>query len=150
MLTAFILGLGLGSMIMARFAGRFGKPLAVLGIIEFAVGYAAMGVLPFLAVARWAVIAVKSLDYSLLNTCRNALLLPTPRSVKYEGKTAIDTLFFRFGDLLSAFTVLVGVEFLSWDHGEFIMVNIILAACMVPVSLFIGKSPASTSCGLKR
>lgn len=130
-------------LFVSRIILKFGIRVALaVSPAIFVVSYMAMGLLPLLAVTRWAVIAVKSLDYSLLNTCRNALLLPTPRSVKYEGKTAIDTLFFRFGDLLSAFTVLVGVEFLSWNHGEFIVVNIILAAGMLLVSLFIGKSYA--------
>jgi len=130
-------------LFVSRIILKFGIRVALaISPAIFVVSYMAMGLLPLLAVTRWAVIAVKSLDYSLLNTCRNALLLPTSRAVKYEGKTAIDTLFFRFGDLLSAFTVLIGVEFLSWDHDEFIVVNIILASCMLVVSVFIGKSYA--------
>lgn len=130
-------------LFVSRIIIKFGIRVALaVSPAIFVVSYMFMGALPLLAVTRWAVITIKSLDYSLLNTCRNALLLPTSRSVKYEGKTAIDTLFFRFGDLLSAFTVLIGVEFLRWSHNEFIIVNIILAAGMLVVSLYIGKSYA--------
>lgn len=130
-------------LFVSRIIIKFGIRVALaVSPAIFVVSYMFMGALPLLAVARWAVITVKSLDYSLLNTCRNALLLPTSRLVKYEGKTAIDTLFFRFGDLLSAFTVLIGVEFLHWGHNEFIVVNITLAACMLVVALFVGKSYA--------
>jgi len=130
-------------LFVSRIIIKFGIRVALaVSPAIFVVSYMAMGLLPLLAVTRWAVIAVKSLDYSLLTPCRNALLLPTSRTVKYEGKTAIDTLFFRAGDLLSAFTVLIGVEFLRWGHNEFIIVNIVLATCMLVVSLFIGKSYA--------
>ena len=42
-----------------------------------------------------------SLDYSLHNTLRGALFLPTTRAVKYKAKAAIDTFFFRMGDVIA-------------------------------------------------
>ncbi len=50
--------------------------------------------------------AENSVDYSLMNTTRQALFLPVDRDSKYDGKTAIDTFFWRFGDLIQAVGVL--------------------------------------------
>jgi AAA family ATP:ADP antiporter len=130
-------------MLVSRIIIKFGVRVAVvITPVIFILGYMAMATIPLLLVVQWAVIAIKSLDYSLLNTCRNVLLLPADRAVKYEGKTAIDTLFFRFGDLLSAFTVLVGVEFLGWGHDRFILFNISLSLIMLGAAVLIGKAYA--------
>jgi AAA family ATP:ADP antiporter len=127
-------------LLVSRIIINFGIRKAVLITpVMFLIGYISMAAIPMMWVVRSAVIAIKSLDYSLLNTCRNALLLPADRTVKYEGKTAIDTLFFRFGDLLSAITVLVGVEFLALDHAGFIAINICLSLCMAGSAIYIGK-----------
>ena len=55
-----------------------------------------------------------AIDYSLMNTTRQALFLPVDRDSKYEGKTAIDTFFWRFGDLIQAGAVYVGLNLLHW------------------------------------
>ena len=52
-----------------------------------------------------------STDYSLQNTARQALFLPTTREEKYKAKAAIDTFFVRIGDLLSTGLVLLSVQF---------------------------------------
>ena len=43
-----------------------------------------------------------SSDYSIQNTARQALFLPTSREAKYKAKAAIDAFFMRFGDVLQA------------------------------------------------
>ena len=130
-------------LLVSRIIIKFGVRVAVvITPVIFVIGYLAMAAIPLLLVVQWAVIAIKSLDYSLLNTCRNALLLPADRAVKYEGKTAIDTLFFRFGDLLSALTVFVGVELLGWGHDRFILFNIGLSLVMLGAAVLIGRAYA--------
>jgi AAA family ATP:ADP antiporter len=81
----------------------------------------------------------KSLDYSLLNTTRCALLLPTSRDEKYQAKTAIDTLFFRVGDLLSTLSVIVGVRLLKDARLEFVWLIVILSATMTLVAWLVGR-----------
>ena len=81
----------------------------------------------------------KSLDYSLLNTTRNALLLPTDRAVKYEAKTTIDTFFYRLGDLLSAASIYLGVRVLELPREQFILLNILLALGMILLTWRIGR-----------
>ena len=49
-------------------------------------------------------------DYSLQNTVRQALFLPTSREAKYKAKAAIDTFFTRFGDVIQAGLVKGGSE----------------------------------------
>jgi len=66
------------------------------------VGYSFILFLPLLAVIRWAKIAENGTDYSIQNTTRQALFLPTSREAKYKAKAAIDTFFQRGGDVLSA------------------------------------------------
>jgi ATP:ADP antiporter, AAA family len=57
-------------------------------------------------------VADNSLDYSLGNTTKQALWLPTSREAKYKAKQAVDSFFVRIGDLLSAGMVYVGERLL--------------------------------------
>ena len=57
---------------------------------------------PLLAVVRVAKVCENGTDYSLNNTVRHSLFLPTSREAKYKAKQAIDTFFWRAGDLLQA------------------------------------------------
>jgi AAA family ATP:ADP antiporter len=47
-------------------------------------------------------------NYSLQNTVRHALLLPTSREAKYKAKAAIETFCVRLGDVLQAAVVFLG------------------------------------------
>jgi ATP:ADP antiporter, AAA family len=51
-----------------------------------------------------------STDYSIQNTARHALFLPTSRDAKYKAKAAIDTFFWRVGDMMQAGVVLLGTS----------------------------------------
>lgn len=89
---------------LVRVAGLRGAlfvlPLVALG------AYAAVGVgVGFLAL-RALKIAENATDYSIQNTARAVLWLPTSRAEKYVGKQTVDTFFVRVGDVLSALLVL--------------------------------------------
>jgi AAA family ATP:ADP antiporter len=75
--------------------------LFVLPVIAL-VNYAIIAVAPVLAVVRIGKVLENSTDYSIQNTLRQALFLPTTREAKYKAKAAIDTFFTRAGDVLSA------------------------------------------------
>ena len=47
-------------------------------------------------------VADNSIDYSLGNTTKQALWLPTSREAKYKAKQAVDSFFVRVGDVLQA------------------------------------------------
>jgi ATP:ADP antiporter, AAA family len=57
-------------------------------------------------------VADNSLDYSLGNTTKQALWLPTSREAKYKAKQAVDSFFVRVGDVLQAGLVWVGERLL--------------------------------------
>ena len=57
------------------------------------------------AVIRRAKMTENATDYSVMNTGRQMLWLPTRREEKYKAKQAIDTFFVRAGDVLSAVLV---------------------------------------------
>ena len=59
---------------------------------------------PVLALIRIGKIAENATDYSLQNTLRRALFLPTSREAKYKALQAVETFFWRAGDMLSAIT----------------------------------------------
>ena len=74
---------------------------------------------PIFSIIRLVKIGENSVNYSLMNTTRQALFLPVDRDAKYEGKTAIDTFFWRVGDLIQAGVVLCGPALARLDGGKF-------------------------------
>jgi AAA family ATP:ADP antiporter len=108
-------------------------PLISLGVYGLLVFY------PMLSVVRWAKTAENATDYSLTNTLRNVLFLPTTREQKYKAKQAIDTLFHRAGDVLSALLVLVGSTWLMLRTSQFALVNVVLVVIWMAVAYLIGR-----------
>lgn len=113
-----------------KFCGVSGSlfflPLIALG------GYAFIALTPFLTQIHFAKVIENSTDYSLQNTARQALFLPTSREVKYKAKAAIDTFFVRIGDLLSMGIVFLSVQ-LSLTTRALSSVNVL----MIMVWLFL-------------
>jgi AAA family ATP:ADP antiporter len=82
-----------------------------------------MAFFPVLAIVRTAKILENSTDYSIQNTVRQALFLPTSREAKYKAKQAIDSFFWRAGDLLSAVVVFLGTT-LAFGARQYAFMNI--------------------------
>ena len=78
----------------------------MLPAISF-VSYTAMALLPVIAVVRVMKVAENGTNYSINNTARQVLWLPTTAEMKYQAKPAIDALVVRLGDGLAALTVLL-------------------------------------------
>jgi AAA family ATP:ADP antiporter len=74
------------------------------------VGYSVILVAPLLGLVRVLKTLDNSCDYSIQNTARQALFLPTSRESKYKAKAAIDAFFMRFGDVLQAGIVYAGTS----------------------------------------
>ena len=108
-------------------------PIAILA------GFCLIGLVPVFAVLQSTLVVQRSLDYSLLNTTRSALLLPATREEKYQAKTAIDTLFYRLGDLLSSLGVFIGLRLVDDARVQFVWLAIVLAATMTAVAWLIGR-----------
>jgi AAA family ATP:ADP antiporter len=89
------------------------------------VSYSAMAFVPIFSVIRIAKILENSTDYSIQNTARHALFLPTSREAKYKAKQAIDSFFVRLGDMLQAVIVYVGTQVTILSMRGFAIVNIV-------------------------
>jgi AAA family ATP:ADP antiporter len=99
-----------------------------------AVGVSAFPVLTVLFIGK---IAENATDYSLNNTVRNMLWLPTTREMKYKAKQAVDTFFVRMGDVSSALLVYVGASVLGFGVRMFAIVNIVLCGVWVFLAIMI-------------
>jgi AAA family ATP:ADP antiporter len=97
------------------------------------------GFIPFFYLVRRLKFAENSVDYSLMNTTRQALYLPVDRDSKYDGKTAIDTFFWRFGDLIQAVGVFIGLNLLGWLAHDFALVNLVLALGWIALAVVMGR-----------
>ena len=100
--TALVLQAFVASRLV-KYAGLRGALLA-LPLIALG-GYATIAAGASFVVVRWIKTAENATDYSIMNTARQLLWLPTSREEKYKAKQAIDTFFVRGGDLLSAAVV---------------------------------------------
>jgi len=89
--------------------------------------YGALAVLPVLAVVSVAKVLENSSDYSINNTAKHALFLPTSREAKYKAKQAIDSFFWRTGDMLQAAIVFAGVQLALGIRG-FAVINLAFVA----------------------
>ncbi|HMD36697.1 MAG TPA: hypothetical protein VKH42_17105 [Vicinamibacterales bacterium] len=87
------------------------------------VGYIGMLAAPSFGFIRWLKIADNSLDYSLGNTTKQALWLPTSREAKYKAKQGVDSFCQRAGDVLQAGIVYTG-ELTSLSVTGFAALNV--------------------------
>lgn len=128
------------AFLVSRVLKYFGVQVALLILPAVAlIGYTAMAFVPILAFIRGAKLAENSLDYSLQNTTKNALYLPTSREAKYKAKQANDTFFVRFGDVLSAGLVFAGTTWLGFAPREFALANVVLIAVWLVLAVAIGR-----------
>ena len=109
---------------LVRHRGLQGVLLA-LPIIALG-GYAIIAAGATFSIVRWIKTAENATDYSLMNTARQMLWLPTSREDKYKAKQAIDTFFVRGGDVLSALFVFTGATMLNLTVQQFAIVNVTL------------------------
>jgi ATP:ADP antiporter, AAA family len=115
---------GLGGVLLAL-------PLIALG------GYSILAVGAGLALVRWVKTAENATDYSIMNTARQLLWLPTSREEKYKAKQTIDTFFVRGGDVLSAAAVYVGTSVLQLGVSAFAAANVVLALIWLGIAVLI-------------
>ncbi len=112
--------------------------LMILPLISLG-AYGLIGLYPVLGLVRWAKTAENATDYSLNNTVRNMLFLPTTREQKYKAKQVIDSFFWRVGDMGSALLVLVGSSWLALNTSGFAYVNIVAVLVWLGLVVWIGR-----------
>jgi ATP:ADP antiporter, AAA family len=135
-----LVGLGAQMFLVSRIVRFLGVrgALMVLPALAFG-GYAILAFAPILPVIRWAKTAENAADYSLQNTVRNILFLPTSRDEKYQAKQAIDAFFVRAGDVLSSALVYLGTAVLSLQTRQFALCNLGLTAAWLVLAAMIGR-----------
>ncbi len=106
--------------------------LFILPILAL-VNYSVIAVAPVLAVVSVLKVLENSTDYSVQNTVRQALFLPTSREAKYKAKAAIDTFFMRLGDVTQALIVRVGTS-VGAGVGAFAWLNVGLTVAWLVVA----------------
>jgi AAA family ATP:ADP antiporter len=112
----------------------FIMPMVVLG------GWFALLLFANMTLVRVEKTTENSLDYSLHNTLRHALFLPTSRAGKYKAKAAIDTFVFRMGDVIAGLVIVfVLVEVLGLGIQAFAALNVGLAALWLVLAFRAGK-----------
>jgi ATP:ADP antiporter, AAA family len=127
------------AFLVSRIVKRFGMAGVLLALPLVALasyGLAAAGA--GLVALRIVKTAENSTDYSVMNTAKQMLWLPTSREEKYKAKQAIDTFFVRGGDMLAAGLVFLGTRVLAAGVPQFARVNVlvVIAALCVAVLLF--------------
>jgi AAA family ATP:ADP antiporter len=129
------------SLLVARILTKLGirRALFIMPVIVFG-GWLALSWVVSITLLRIAKTTENSLDYSLHNTLRHALFLPTSRERKYKAKAAIDTFFFRMGDVVAGLgIVFVLVEVLGLGVRAFAVMNVALALCWLVLAARAGR-----------
>ncbi len=135
-----LVGMLLQLFVVSRVIKYIGVPVAICLLPAIVLGsYALIVALPVLGVVRWVKTAENSTDYSLQNTIKQVLYLPTTRTEKYKAKQAIDTFFVRAGDLCSAGLVFAGTHLLMLDVRGFAVATMVLGAVWLVLSLLLGR-----------
>jgi AAA family ATP:ADP antiporter len=132
-----LLGLVLQVFVVSRLFKYVGVRGALFFLPAFALaGYSLIAAIPLLAIVRVGKILENGTDYSIQNTARHALFLTTSREEKYKAKAAIDSFFWRAGDMVQAGIVLLGSA-LAFSIHDFALVNIGLTLVWVGIVVMI-------------
>jgi ATP:ADP antiporter, AAA family len=135
-----VISIAIQVCLVARLFRWIGVPGAVLVLPVIAlIGYGLIFFLPVFAIVRAVKIIENGVEYSIMNTARQALYLPLATAHQYEGKTAIDTFFWRFGDVLQAGVVYAGLNWLGFGFQQFALLNMALSVVWIFVAVQICK-----------
>lgn len=134
------IGLILQTFVVARLFRwiGIGRSAIILPAIV-AVSYLVLAFIPIFSIVRFLKIAENATDYSLMGTIRHALFLPTSQEAKFDGKTAIDTFFWRLGDLFQAGMVWLGMTWLGWSIFTFALVTAGLSVAFLACNVALAR-----------
>jgi AAA family ATP:ADP antiporter len=133
-----VIALLVQAFVVSRIVKYLGLAGAILALPLISLGaYSLIFAGASFAVTRWAKTAENAGDYSVMNTGKQMLWLPTSREEKYKAKQAVDTFFVRFGDMLSAGLVFAGTTWLAFDVRGFAFTNVVLAMLWIGVAVLL-------------
>ncbi len=123
------------AFVVSRIIEKFGvgRALFVMPVIAFG-AYGAIAVLTSIALVGVAKATENAANYSIQNTVRQTLFLPTDRAMKYKAKAAIDTFVVRAADAVSALFVWLSVRELPNTIRGLAVLNIGLVALWIGVA----------------
>lgn len=126
------------AFLVSRIVKRFGMRGVLLALPVVALGaYGLAAVGAGLMALLYVKIAENSTDYSVMNTGKQMVWLPTSREEKYKAKQAIDTFFVRTGDMLAAGVVFIGTHLLSFGVAGFARANIAVVLIAIGVAVLL-------------
>jgi AAA family ATP:ADP antiporter len=120
---------------LVKLAGIAGVILA-MPLVSFS-AYALIGAGVAFSIARWAKTAENATDYSVMNTARQMMWLPTTREEKYKAKQTLDTFFVRGGDMLAGALVFLGTTRFHLGVSGFAWLNVALAVVWLGVAVLL-------------
>jgi ATP:ADP antiporter, AAA family len=142
-----LLGLVLQMFVVSR-VFRFlgvGRALFIHPIVA-GTGYLMMLAWPSFGAIRALKTVDNAIDYSLGNTTKQALWLPTSRQAKYKAKQAVDSFFMRAGDVIQAGTVYMG-ELAGFAVPAFAALTLALTAGWLAVAAALNRRLRAKSGG---
>ena len=104
--------------------GGIAAALLVLPVLAF-FAYGLVAISASLALITWVKIAENGGDYSVMNTARSMLFLPTSEEEKWRARQVVDTVVVRFGDVIS-FLLVASVGLLGLPTSALAWVNLLL------------------------
>jgi AAA family ATP:ADP antiporter len=126
--------------VVSRVLKYLGVHVAIMILPVIALGaYGLIALYPVLSYVRWAKTAENATDYSLNNTVRQALFLPTTREQKYKAKQVTDSFSQRAGDTLAGLTTVAVVYLLGSNVRYFAVINIAVLFAWLFVAWRIGR-----------
>jgi AAA family ATP:ADP antiporter len=133
-------GMVLQLFVVSRVVKYLGVSAALCIVPLVALGsYVTAALIPSLAIMRWVKTAENSVNYSLMNTVRQMLFLPTTREEKYKAKQVIDSFVVRAGDVLAALTVYLGTTFFALSVSQFAWINAALVVLWLALAVLTGR-----------
>jgi ATP:ADP antiporter, AAA family len=138
LLMVNILSVVIQALLVSRIVKYLGIAGALLALPIVALGSYSMVVAgATLVLVRYAKIAENATDYSIMNTARQMLWLPTSREEKYKAKQAADTFIVRVGDMAAAGLVFVGTTFLELGPRGFAGANVVICLAWLGVGVLL-------------
>ncbi len=99
--------------------------------------YATMAFAPILGLIKLVKVAENASNYSVNNTARHMLWLPTTKEMLYQAKPTVDTVFVRLGDGLAALTILIGTRVVTLSNKDFVIVNLCLVLVWIGLTVYL-------------
>jgi AAA family ATP:ADP antiporter len=130
-----MLQLFLTGRLMAKLG--IGLTLAALPVISI-IGFMGLGLVPVLAAVVVFTVARRVTNFALSRPAREALYVPLSRSEKYKAKNLIDTVVYRVGDQIGAWTNGVLI-WLGFGISGIAYTAVPLAAVWLALSLWLGR-----------